>query len=463
MIDFGSTYTKVAVVDLDEENVVGWSQAVSTVDKDIIIGLRQALSELKVKGKPIEQLRIEEKLASSSAAGGLRLVSIGLVPSLTVEAATRAALGAGAKVVGTYSYELNDSDVKIIEEKGCDIILLAGGTDGGDKNTILHNGNMLSRINSNIPIIVAGNRVASDEIRNILRAADKNVEVTENVLPALDDINVEPARSLIRETFMRRIIEAKGIDKARQYVSNILMPTPMAVLKAVSLLADGTDEEEGLGELILVDVGGATTDVYSIAKGLPAQSDVFAKGLPEPYAKRTVEGDLGIRYNAERILEIVGEKALKENLSFVGLDPASLDLGRKIENLSHNIGFTPEKEEGLLLDTGLAYTATKLAMERHAGVIRQVELPSGQLKLQYGKDLTNIKTLIGTGGVFMHNPYPERILKAAFFDKQNPFLLKPMAADLYIDESYILYGAGLLAEIAPTSALRIAKESLRKL
>ena len=117
LIDFGSTYTKVAVVDLDKDEVVDWTQVVSTVNEDIMIGLSQALSKLRVAGKPVEELNIEKKLACSSAAGGLQLVSIGLVPSLTVEAATRAALGAGAKVVGTYSYELTERDVAQIAER----------------------------------------------------------------------------------------------------------------------------------------------------------------------------------------------------------------------------------------------------------------------------------------------------------------------------------------------------------
>ena len=314
LIDFGSTYTKVIAIDLDENKVVSWAQASSTVSEDIMIGLGRALSKLRVDGKPIQDLKIERKIACSSAAGGLQLVSIGLVPSLTVEAATRAALGAGAKVVGTYSYELTREDIARIEEHPCDMILLAGGTDGGDQKTILHNANMLAKIKSNVPIVVAGNRVVSDEVRNILTSTGKNVIITENVLPTLDNINVEPSRSAIREIFMNRIIHAKGIDKAKQYVSDIVMPTPMAVLQGAQLLAEGTKEEAGLGDLVVVDVGGATTDVCSIAAGYPTQASTLVKGLPEPYAKRTVEGDLGIRYNAKTILEIAGEKALLEAL-----------------------------------------------------------------------------------------------------------------------------------------------------
>ena len=456
MIDFGSTYTKVVVADLDGADLVSWSQAPTTVSSDVILGLKQALANLGVKNKEIGQVKIREKLACSSAAGGLRIVSIGLVPSLTVEAATRAALGAGGKVVGTYSYELTEGDIKQIEEQGCDIVLLAGGTDGGDKDTILHNAKMLSKSKLNAPILVAGNRAVRDDLRSILDG--KDIYITENVLPTLDNLNVEPVRSLIRQIFMTRIVEAKGMDRARQYVSNILMPTPMAVLKAARLLANGTEEEDGLGELILVDVGGATTDVHSIARGYPTQSDVTVKGLPEPYAKRTVEGDLGIRYNAGRILEIAGEDGIKEKLRFMGLEPPP-DLNKRIVELSRNISFTSDDPEALVVDAGLAYTAIKIAMERHAGVIRIFELPSGQAKLQYGKDLTGVRTVIGTGGVFTHTPYSEQILSAVFHQR-DPFRLKPREAQVFIDKNYILYGVGLLADIAPTVALQMAKKSL---
>ncbi len=462
LIDFGSTYTKVAVVDLDEARLVGWAQADSTVKEDIMIGLNRALGQLKVDGRPVTELKIEKKLACSSAAGGLQLVSVGLVPSLTVEAATRAALGAGAKVVGAYSYELTEGDLARIEQRPCDMVLLAGGTDGGEKKTILHNAGMLARIKRGFPIVVAGNRAASDEVRDILSAAGKEVIITENVLPTLDNINVEPSRSAIREIFMKRIIHAKGIDKAKQYVSDVVMPTPMSVLKAAQLLAQGTENEAGLGELVVVDVGGATTDVCSLASGQPTRSGVIVKGLPEPYAKRTVEGDLGIRYNARTILEIAGKKTLVANLPPSDLDMGKMDWKEITGHLSHHVEFVPETEKDLLVDAALAYTAAEVAMERHAGLIRQVYLPAGTVDLQYGKDLTGIKTVIGTGGVFVHNHHSRRILEAAVLNRQkNPFLLKPETPHLYVDGDYILFAVGLLSEIAPTPALRIAKKALR--
>ena len=133
-------------------------------------------------------------------------------------------------------------------------------------------------------------------------------------MPDVNVLNVEPARTMIRKVFIERIIAAKGLKRAEEFVEGILMPTPTAVLKAARLLAPGTPREKGLGDLVVVDIGGATTDVHSVGLGSPGQAGVVRKGLPEPYAKRTVEGDLGIRYNAESIL-LCGDRSDPENAS----------------------------------------------------------------------------------------------------------------------------------------------------
>jgi uncharacterized protein (TIGR01319 family) len=312
LIDFGSTYTKVALVDLEKEELIDRHQSVSTVQENIMLGLRKALRQFSAgEQKLIEEAR---KFACSSAAGGLRVVAIGLVPALTVEAARRAALGAGAKIVASYGYELTDEDLGRINAEPCDLILLAGGIDGGNKDNILHNATVLSRLEKDIPFIVAGNRVANDKAAQILKTAGFYALPCENILPTLDELNVEPARQLIREVFMSRIIKAKGLDGAQDYVGGIIMPTPMATLEAGKLLAQGTSEESGLGELMIVEVGGATTNVHSVAAGSPTQTCLMVKGLPEPFAKRTVEGDLGIRYNAQTILDKLGEATIAGNM-----------------------------------------------------------------------------------------------------------------------------------------------------
>ncbi len=464
LVDFGSTYTKVIAVDLDKKEVLSRAQSPSTVQDNMLIGLQNALRKLTVHERQIDEVTIRRsrKLACSSAAGGLRLVAIGLVPQLTLEAARRAALGAGAKLIGSYAYELNEDDVHKIEQVGCDIVLLSGGTDGGNKDVILHNARMLATSSLNVPFVVAGNRVVSGEVKSILESNAKYAEITENVLPELDRLNVEPARSCIRDIFMRRIIHAKGLDRAQEYIGDIIMPTPMATLKAAQLLADGNGKEAGLGELMVVEVGGATTNVHSVARGFSTGCAAVQKGLPEPYAKRTVEGDLGIRYNASTIVNIVGEQRVAENIPGKP-DCSKLDLVRVTSFLSQNVDFVPTNEQEFLIDVGLARSAVEVAVERHAGELKEVWTGCEKVNVQYGKDLTELRTLIGTGGIFAYNPDAEKVLEAALFDASKPFYLKPKSPDFYIDRKYTLYGIGLLSDIEPETALTIAKKYLVKM
>ena len=322
LIDFGSTNTKVTAVDLETERLLGTAASYTTVETDINEGLNNALQRLEEKIGPTE---FAETYACSSAAGGLKMISCGLVPELTAEAAKQASLGAGAKVMKVYSYQLTASDAAEIEALKPDIFLLTGGTDGGNKENILENAKTLAETKGDFPIIIAGNRNAVDECKSILEAAGKQVMVCENVMPRFNQLNIEPAQNQIRDVFLDRIIKAKGLSEANQLISGIMMPTPAAVLTAMDLLSKGTETEAGIGDLVGVDVGGATTDVYSMANGDPTGVNTVIKGLPEPYAKRTVEGDIGMRYSATGIAEAAG-----------------------IQRLSHVAGLTPEKTEELL-------------------------------------------------------------------------------------------------------------------
>ena len=455
-IDFGSTFTKAIAIDFDDERVVGRAQSPSTVETDITLGLNAVLDKIN-KTQEVEPA-YRYKLACSSAAGGLRMVTIGLVPELTAEAAKRAALGAGAKVVGVFSYKLTKKELHELEAMAPDIVLLAGGTNGGDQETILHNATSLNRCNLHAPIVVAGNKVASDEIRAILVSGHKEYLITDNVMPEMGVLEVDKARSIIREVFINRIIEAKGLKKAEQFIDGILMPTPTAVLTAAKLLSQGTAKEEGLGELVVVDVGGATTDIHSIARGDPTQPGLLQKGLPEPFGKRTVEGDLGVRYNASSILRAVGRERFEARLA-----NSKLDLEETINKLSLFPDRLPESESERGLDTELARSAARLAMERHVGTIQTAYGPEGEVLIQYGKDLRGIKDVIGTGGPLIFNPVPEKILEETLYSETNPFSLKPKAPEFYLDERYLLYAIGLMSEVEPDKALRVAKKYLRRL
>jgi conserved hypothetical protein len=236
LIDFGSTFTKLTVVDVEEARLA--AQAVApTTPEDVTVGLRQGLARLAAQGVREKDLRL--RLACSSAAGGLRMVAVGLVPELTAEAARRAALGAGARVVATLAYKLSASDAQRIKELAPDIVLLAGGTDGGNRDGLLANAQRLAEARITAPVVVAGNREAAGEAAALLAAAGIAVRVADNVMPELGVLQVEPARAAIRELFLERIVQAKGLDAARRYVEDVVMPTPAAVLAAAELLARG--------------------------------------------------------------------------------------------------------------------------------------------------------------------------------------------------------------------------------
>jgi uncharacterized protein (TIGR01319 family) len=464
LVDFGSTYTKITAVDLEREEIVGWAQAPTTVDTDITNGLNKALSKL-AETHGIDVKTVQGKYACSSAAGGLIMAAIGLVPELTLEAARRAALGAGAKVVCGYGFEIDEEIVKKLEEAKCDIILLSGGTDGGDKKTIIHNAKMLAASKISCPILVAGNRVAANKVKSILENKNKIVYISGNVLPSLDVVDVEPAQNIIRDIFLTHIIKAKGLEKAQEFIGKTIIPTPKASLLAAGLLAEGTDNEPGLGSLLVVEIGGATTNIHSVADNSPVTPQTIIKGLPEQKLKRTVEGDLGIRYNAHTIFDLVGEETLQSKLDSLTASGSSenSDIKQYIKKVSDTVEYIPSSDTEYVLDTVLAKSAALIAVERHAGTARQEYSIAGETTVQYGKNLFDIENIIGTGGIFKYGRHSEKILEAGLFDAQKPWSLKPKAPKAYIDSDYILYGIGLLSQDYPAQALRIVKKHLKQI
>jgi uncharacterized protein (TIGR01319 family) len=240
---------------------------------------------------------------------------------------------------------------------------------------------------------------------------------------------------------MKNIIEVKGIAKARAIIKDVIMPTPSAVLEAAKLIAGD------FGELVVIDPGGATTDVHSIAKGAPTLPNILMVGLPEPYEKRTVEGDLGLKYNLDRLLELVGDR------------PTPADFSAVVQRL----------RDGILPCTGADFACQRLlsrlmvevATDRHAGRIEVVYSPAGERLIQHGKDLTGVRSVIGTGGPIIFSDNPREILEGALFREDNPFLLKPRSPRFYLDEQYILYAVGLLAQVEPEKARLLAKKYLQ--
>ncbi|MDL2211958.1 glutamate mutase L [Erysipelotrichaceae bacterium OttesenSCG-928-M19] len=458
LVDFGSTNTKITVVDIENAEIVLTSKAITTIEDDIMIGFNKAYEKIE-KQVIAKEIEFVDKLGCSSAAGGLKMIAIGLVPELTSEAAKRASLGAGAKILATYSYELDDDDVLEMLALKPEIILLSGGTDGGNKETIIKNAKTLARFDIKVPIIVACNKNAQPEVARIFDEVNFDYHRSQNVMPSINVLNVDNVRDIIREVFMKNIVYAKGLDKAIEYVGDVLMPTPAAVLNAAQLLSKGTETEDGLGDLVVIDIGGATTDVHSLCSGYPSKGGVTMKGLAEPFAKRSVEGDLGMRYSVQSCYQAAGYRNFSKNYP----GEITIEQVEQAIQLRHDdIEFEPQTKEAKLFDETIARVCCALAMQRHAGYIETSFSPFGTMFAQYGKDLTAVRYLIGTGGVLVHNEHPVAILQAAKFDDEMPDSLRPMKPEYLLDKTYILSAMGLLSTRDENLALKIMKKYLKK-
>ena len=446
LIDFGSTYTKVTSIDGETGFLYGTAQSFTTVEEDISIGLENALKELRAQTGISE---FPERYACSSAAGGLRMIACGLVPSLTAEAAKRAALGAGAKVIKTFAYEMTEEDEEEIERLKPDIALLCGGTDGGNSACCIHNAGVLSRVKAKFPVVVACNRSALKKCVSILEEAGKETVSCENVMPQFGQLNILPTQKAIRDLFLRRIVSAKGLSKAQSLLSDIIKPTPAAVMEALTLLSSFT------GELMAVDLGGATTDIYSITEGLPTKAGTVLRGLPEPYAKRTVEGDIGMRYSAYGVTEAAGIERVAE-LSGVSQETVQ----SWIDKIHADPGILAETEDEKSMDFALATLAVETGLIRHSGTIEQVFTPMGVAYQQTGKDLTRCTKLVLTGGALVRMQRAEEIAKTAMQTTQCPESLMPRTAEAVLDKNYILSAAGLLTKKYPEAAKAILGKEL---
>ena len=207
--DIGSTFTKVTAADLKERRIVGRAMSPTTIFDDVNIGFQKALAALESQiGYKIEP---EYRLACSSAAGGLKMVACGLVPDLTSEAARLASLSAGAKVLKAYAYKMTETEAQELKRLQPDIVMLSGGTDGGNSEVMLHNAKMLADCPVKFPVIVAGNKSAAGEAARVIEAAGKEATVCPNVMPEFGKLNIEPAREAVRRVFLERIVDAKGL------------------------------------------------------------------------------------------------------------------------------------------------------------------------------------------------------------------------------------------------------------
>lgn len=440
--DFGSTYTKLTAIDTEKQEIIATSRAFTTISTDVGIGYRNALELLRKQ----TDVTFDKMVASSSAAGGLKMIAVGLVPSLTANAAKMAATSAGAKVIATFSYELSLAEAERIREANPDIILLCGGIDGGNKEVILRNAQVLSDIDLDFSIIAAGNKSARDEVEKILKASGKRVIACENVMPRFNELNIASAKAAIRDLFIERIIEAKGLSGIAKMASAEIIPTPLACFEACELLSD-------FGGVMAVDVGGATTDIYSMDEGLPTKANVLEKGLKEPFAKRTVEGDLGVRYNIPSVISEYGLSRMAENLGI-----SESDITNWADTCRQSPDIVPEDNIQRSIDEELAGACVEIGMQRHCGSYEVAYTPVGEVNVQMGKDLTKIKYLIATGGSIINSPNAEKIVRRGVYRPEDLNSLKPVNPKIIIDRKNILTAMGLLSRLDSKLALAMMEK-----
>ena len=432
--EIGSTTTLVNAFDNIESadpDFIGQGFApTSVLEGDVTVGLKGAIADLEEK-QGLDRLDWDEFMATSSAAGGLKMTVHGLVKDMTVKAAEEAALGAGAVIKQVTAGKLRDSQLEELRKIQPNIILLAGGVDYGEEETIINNAEKLSSLDIDVPYIYAGNKVLQNEVKEMFEKKGKHIIIAENVYPEIDTLNIEETRNIIHDVFAEHIVRAPGMSKIKPMLSIDMMPTPGAVMKASQLL------KSDIGNLVTIDVGGATTDVHSVTEDSLNVRELLIS--PEPEAKRTVEGDLGVYLNAPHVFNLLDDR---------------IDLEKR-----EDLAPIPRDKEEERYIFHLARQAALTAIERHSGKYRDLYGPSGRSTVAEGKDLTAVKWIIGTGGALTRLKDSKDILED-LKDFNKRALLPPKSAQPLIDRDYIMASMGLMSKKYPKAALALIKASL---
>jgi uncharacterized protein (TIGR01319 family) len=258
-------------------------------------------------------------------------------------------------------------------------------------------------------------------------------------LPVIGRLDPQPARETIREVFIRHVIGGKGLSASADFPSLVRAATPDAVLAGVEVLADGAAGIEGVGDVLVVDVGGATTDVYSVVTPQGEDAVIRREVVEVMWRSRTVEGDLGMRWNAPGVVEAAAVERLVSADEQTQLHVAA---ARRAAAPS----YLADSDEERAIDTRLAELAVTVALRRHG---------------RGGKDLREVALVVGSGGVLRHSDAATRarILAPALGDFGGGWPV-PEKAQTVVDASYVLAAAGLLARDHPEAAARLLQTAL---
>ncbi len=419
--DCGSTTTKAIMIEKREEGwrLIARGEAPTTVEKpfeDVTVGVRNAIRELEeITGiklldengeiikteNPTEDMGTNAYVSTSSAGGGLQMLVVGVVKSMTAESAARAALGAGAIVMEVISIDDGRKPyekVELIRKLRPDMILLAGGVEGGTVKHVVELAELIAaadpkpRFGSTykMPVIYAGNSKAREEVKKIL-GEKTALYIVDNIRPTLDTENLHSAREKIHDLFLEHVMQqAPGYSKLMRMTDAPIVPTP----GAVGMLIERVAKMENI-EVLGVDIGGATTDVFSVFKGI---------------FNRTVSANLGMSYSISNVMVEAGIENIMRWLPFK-INPSSLK--NRIRNKMIRPTTIPQMLEGLIIEQAIAREALRLSLEQHKmfatelkGVQRGGDI-SRAIEDVEEYTLVNMMTLnliIGSGGVLSHAP-----------------------------------------------------------
>jgi len=464
--DCGSTTTKAILIEKvgDEYRQTVRGEAPTTVEEpfaDVTVGVTNALTEVQElagrrfvddDGRVIRPSTDEEGcdlyISTSSAGGGLQMVVAGLVAQMTGASAKRAALGAGAIVMDTIA--ANDrrkphEQIQRIRELRPDMVLISGGTDGGNTQQVVQIGELIAPARPRprfggeyrLPVIFAGNRDAAPRMEEIFREGF-DLSVVANIRPTLETENLEPARDRIHDVFLEHVMaHAPGYDKLIGWADAPIMPTPGAVGDILRRIA----ERDGINALC-VDIGGATTDVFSVFSG---------------QFNRTVSANLGMSYS---ISNVCAEATMPKVLRWVPIEMDERELRNRVKNKMIRPTTIPQTREALIFEQAVAREALRLAFVQHRefatglkGVQRQRtvgDLFSQDTGSDSLVDPMRMDLLIASGGVLSHAPRMEQTA-AMLVDSFEPEGFTTLAKD----SIFMMPHLGVLASVHPEAAMHV--------